>query len=415
MANFITMPQKGLSEESAILSSWKVKMGDKVSVGDILFSIETGKATFDVESEFDGFIIGAFGEEGDEIPVKEIVAVIGAQGEKYEKASSAAPSAPVAEVAEVAAAAAPVAAAVAAAERAEGEFIRISPRAKALADKTGIAFAKIPGTGPEGRIVEKDVVAATLSGGFEATSTVAKAAVAVTAAPDVEFEIVKNSAVRKAIAKNMHASLSNMAQLTINAAFDATAVLAYRAKLKASGEKAGLPNITLNDIVVFALSRTLKDHPTLNAHYNDSEMKLFKNTHIGVAVDTPKGLLVPTLFGANKLTLAEVSRGIKDMAGKCQSGNFSSELLSGGTITVSNLGSFGIESFTPVINPPQTALLGVNTLEDRIKVVGGEIKAYKAMNLSLTFDHRALDGADAARFMQALIYNLENFEVLLAL
>ena len=177
-----------------------------------------------------------------------------------------------------------------------------------------------------------------------------------------------------------------------------TEINEYRAKIKASKETLGLANITINDIILYAVSRILLDHPYCNAHYFDDKTLLFKNVHLGVAVDTPRGLMVPTLFNANRMTLSEISVAAKAAGEACRNGTVMPDALKGGTFTVTNLGTLGIESFTPVINPPQTCILGVNTIETRLKMVGNEAKPYQAMTLSLTFDHRALDGAPAARF-----------------
>ena len=229
-----------------------------------------------------------------------------------------------------------------------------------------------------------------------------------------DFEEVKTPNIRKVIAKTMHSSLSEMAQLTLNASFDATEIMAYRSKVKASMEKMGLANITLNDLVMFAVAKTLPNHRDCNAHYLGDTIKYFNNVHLGMAVDTPRGLLVPTIFNANNKSLNEIAAEAKEVAGKCKEGTISPDQLTGGSFTVTNLGSMGIESFTPVINPPQTCILGVCTIETKVKNVGGEYKYYPAMGLSLTFDHRALDGSPAARFLKDLCNNLENFSVLLA-
>ena len=205
-----------------------------------------------------------------------------------------------------------------------------------------------------------------------------------------------------------------MAQLTHNTSFDATAILAYRKLLKNSeGDVSG---ITLGDIVLYAVSRTLLNHPDLNAHMlDDNTIRLFKHVNLGVAVDTPRGLMVPTIFNADQKSLLEISKEVKVLAAACREGNISPDLLSGGTFTVSNLGNMGVESFTPVINPPQTGILGVCGTVDRVKKgKDGEIKIYPAMGLSLTYDHRAVDGTPAARFQKELGYNLENFTALLA-
>ena len=231
---------------------------------------------------------------------------------------------------------------------------------------------------------------------------------------EVEYEEVKLSNIRKVIARTMHSSLSEMAQLTLNTSFDATEIINLRKKLKANAEKMGLTNITLNDILLYAVSRVLLMHKAINAHFTGETIRYFSNVHMGVAVDTERGLMVPTLFNANKKSLNDIAIETKELAQACQKGTINPDYLQGGTFTVTNLGALGIESFTPVINPPQTAILGVNTTEQRIREVDGTIQSYTAMSLSLTFDHRAVDGAPAARFLKGLTQALENFNVLLA-
>lgn len=234
--------------------------------------------------------------------------------------------------------------------------------------------------------------------------------------------MVKHSNIRKVIARSMHASLSNMAQLTLNTSFDASDMIALRARLKKAGEK-GLTAEqgfalaekvpTINDLILFAVSRVLSRHPACNAHYDDEKMTFFKRVHLGVAVDTPRGLMVPTVFAADQKDLPTIARETKAAAAACQSGTISPDALKGGTFTVTNLGALGVETFTPVINPPQTCILGVNTIVTKVREVNGEIKTYPSIQLSLTFDHRAIDGAPAARFLQDLCKTLENISLAL--
>ncbi len=220
----------------------------------------------------------------------------------------------------------------------------------------------------------------------------------------------------------MTASLSTMAQLTLNASFDATDIIELRAKLKKAKESGLADQLglalaqqvpTFNDIILYAVSRVVKNHRLCNAHYYDDKMVFFNTVNLGVAVDTPRGLMVPTIFGADRLSITQISKQAKDAAAACQKGTISPDQLKDGTITITNLGTLGIESFTPVINPPQTCILGVDCLTTRVKDVNGKAVPYQAMGLSLTFDHRALDGAPAARFLKDLRDALENFSLLM--
>ncbi len=434
MANIVIMPRQGQSVESCIITTWQKKKGDRVEVGDILFSYETDKSAFDEPSQFAGTVLEVLFPEGDVVPCLETVCIIGEPGEDISALmpsasaaeSASAESAPAEEVKEE------KVAAVATVSESDGNRVFISPRARLLALKTGVDMTKVVSTGPHGRIIERDINKA-LDAGFvstteavedflagrlvaidEAVEEVSSAtpAVAPVAAEDLRaYDEEPMSNVRKVIAKSMHASLSEMAQLTLNSSFDATNLLAYRSKLKASGEALGLSKITINDMVLYAVSRVLPNYPEINANLVDNKFRKFKHANIGMAVDTDRGLLVPVIFGSEKITLAELSAKSKELAGKAREGKLTPDEMSGGSFTVSNLGSMGVESFTPVINPPQIAILGVCCTTNKLKADG---KVYPAMGLSLTFDHRAVDGAPAAKFLKELCTVLENFDLILA-
>ncbi len=444
MAVGVIMPRQGQSVESCIIEL-RVKEGDKVNVGDILFGYETDKASFEEESPAAGIVLKLLVNDGDDVPCLDTVLVIGDEGEdisalvpggsapaivKEEAKPEAAPAAS-------AAVAAPVSTATA------DSGLKISPRAKNEAERQNLDLSKAVPTGPNGRITERDVMvlaekgykvtaAAALdyAGGKEGSglggavttsdlSAEAPAAASVPAAASImseaEYTDTKLTNIRKVISKSMHASLAELAQLTNHTSFDATAILAFRERVKANAEKLGLPNITLNDIILYAVSRTLKKHPDLNSHYlNGDTMRHFSQVSLGMAVDTERGLLVPTLFGADTLSLADISRKAKELAVSAQSGRISPDLLTGGTFTISNLGAMGIEMFTPIINPPQTGILGVCSVVYSQKKVGDSFITYPAMGLSLTYDHRVVDGAPASRFLKDLCEALENFDILLA-
>ena len=292
----------------------------------------------------------------------------------------------------------------------------VSPRARKLAGRAGVDASQAAGTGPNGRVIERDVRRLMEEGpAVQAAPAAPQVAAAVeSAAPvEAEYEDVAFTGIRKVIAKSMTTSLQSMAQLTQHFSFDATAIQGYRKLVKGIEAYSG---ITLGDIVLYAVSRTLLDHPDLNANMvGEDTLRRFKHVHLGVAVDTPRGLMVPTIFNADQKSLLEISNEVKSLAEQARSGKISPDLLSGGTFTVSNLGNTGVEMFTPVINPPQTGILGVCGITQRVKTgKDGEFAVYPAMGLSLSFDHRAVDGAPAAKFMQALCKNLEQFTALLA-
>ena len=404
-AQAVIMPKAGITVESCIIGEWLKQIGDDVKIGDILFTYETDKASFECESTAEGKLLARFFEEGDEVPCMENVCAVGPEGEptdclKPGAAPMVVEEAPVAAV-EAAPAAEAVAAPVAGAP--------VSPRAAKLAKAHGVDASLAIGTGPNGRIIERDVQKLIANG---VPAKTAAPAAAVCDGP--EYEDVKFSGIRRAISKSMTTSLHTMAQLTHNTSFDATAILNYRKALKAAGgDYAG---ITLGDIILYAVSRTVLNYPDLNANMvEDNSIRRFNHVNLGVAVDTPRGLMVPTIFHADEMSLLEISKAVKELAAECREGSINPDKLSGGSFTVSNLGNLGVESFTPVINPPQTGILGVCGTIDRVrKGADGSIQIYPAMGLSLTYDHRAVDGTPAAKFQQELGKNLENFTTLLA-
>ena len=422
--NFILMPQMGVSEESALLSAWLVKEGDVVKMEQPIFSLETGKSSFEELSKYEGTILKILVAPGEEVAVGAPVAVIGKPGASFTVPGATAPAAaPV----EAAAAAAPVAAvaAVAAAPAVSGAEVLASPRAKKLAAELGLDISKAVPTGPENRIIERDVKTLKASGTAAAAPAAAVAAApvveakaapaAAVAAPAAAYTEEKITRMRKVIADNMHKSLSDMAQLTLNRTFDATAILAMRKQMKGA-EELGLDKVTINDLVLFAVAKTLPEFPDINANFIGDTMRRFAHAQLGVAIDTPRGLVVPVIRDADTLSVKAISETVKAYAAAAKDGSLGGDKMQGGSFTVTNLGNLGIESFTPIINPPQTAILGVcgTTLRPRQKA-DGSIEYYQAMGLSLTFDHRVVDGAPAAKFLKAVADKLEKFNLILAM
>ena len=442
MATIVVMPQLGNSVESCIIVEWMIAEGDTVAVDQTLASIETDKSTMEVPSTAEGTVLKLLWEEGDEVPVKDPLIIVGEPGEDISGLVPGGDAAPAeADAPAEQAAAAPEAAAPAfATERATGA---VSPRARALAASNGVdASAIAEGSGPHGRVIERDVAAAIAAGpvltsaaraaGVSAaegtgiggrvsvadagrTAEAAPAAVAAPAAA-ADFPGASTSAplkgVRKVVAKRMMESLTSTAQLTLNTTANAAGILAMRKKVKNADGSLGLNKITLNDLVCFAVSRTLLKYPVFNAHLEDGVLTEFEQVHLGFACDTPRGLLVPVIRSAQALGLKAFSDEAKRLAGGAIDGSLSPEFLSGGTFTVSNIGSFGIETFTPVINLPQTAILGVGAITPRPTVAAdGSIGVEQRLNLSLTIDHQVIDGADGARFLRDLVAAIENIDV----
>lgn len=428
MAVGVVMPKAGISVESCIMGMWHVKPGDVVAVGDILFDYETDKASFECESTADGTLLEIFFESGDEVECLINVCAVGSPGDDVsglrpgDNAAAVKQSEPIMEV------------------EVPEQIIRtvtgseltgaVSPRARNLAERMKVDVnAAIP-SGPRGRIIERDILVASESAaagegfggrgedGFISVGTDNKKLSAVLPAVSSEADYIdeKMTQIRKVIAKSMTKSLTELAQLTNHHSCDATAMLNLRRRFKDNGGGMGLNGISLNDMVLFAAAKTLLAHPDLNAHLlNGDILRKFSGVHLGMAVDTPRGLMVPTIFNADKMSLAELSQTAKELAEQAKSGSISPDLLQGASFTVSNLGVLGVEMFTPVINPPQVAILGVCGTTSKVKEINGKIEIYQSMGLSLTYDHRAVDGAPASRFAKDLGKNLENIDLLLAL
>lgn len=456
MATPVIMPKQGQSVESCLITKWHKRKGDRVNAGDILFSYETDKASFDEEAKVGGILLEVFFEEGDDVPCFANVCVIGNAGESgAEFAPGLGNNSPdraesVNQPKQSANKDSNRSEAVQPFQADRGDRIKISPRAKSLAERTGIDYRYAEPSGPNGRIIEKDITASLEAGevftpaarerqlkeeikkGITGTGLGGRITTAdlsrevgsgfvqsITGPPspgssEPLFEEAKISNIRKVIAETMQLSLSSTAQLTLNTSFNAADILEFRNKLKQHQAQLQLENITINDIIIYAVSRCLQFHKDLNAHFLGDRMLYFKNVNIGVAVDTERGLMVPTLFNANQKSLNELSGEVKRLVKECRAGTINPDLLKNGSFTITNLGTLGVESFTPVLNPPQTGILGVNAITQRVKEVEGGYQFYPAIGLSLTFDHRALDGAPAAKFLQDLKTYLENFSVLLA-
>jgi len=448
MATPIFMPRQGQSVESCILVEWLVKGGDSIKEGTPVANIETDKAVFEVESPAAGTVLDLFFEEGADIPVLTNIAAVGDEGEdvsglRPEGAAAEPPAATTAEEppAEKAAAPEPTPAAAAPTPASTAGGTGISPRARNLAAELGVATAGLAGTGPHGRVIERDVKAAAetmprmtaaareaaaaglaapatgsgpdgmvLAGDLTATPVAAPSAAPATTEP----EVIPISGIRKIIAERMHQSLATTAQLTLTMSFDATGILAYRKKVKANGEAMGLPNITINDLVAYATVRMLAKTPVLNAHFLGDRIVRYPSVNLGVAMDTPRGLMVPVVHGAERLSLSELSAAVKPMADAAREGAINPDLLQGGTFTITNMGMMGVETFTPVLNAPEVGILGVGGLQLKPVQGAGGVEHVQAITLSLTVDHQAVDGADGARFLKALTTALENFELTLA-
>lgn len=453
----ILMPKAGNSVEECILGAWRINVGDTVKRGDIIAEAETDKTSIEIEATASGEVLALLGSEGDLVPVLTAICLVGPAGTDVSGYKAASAEAPVAAAAEapkaVTPAEAPAAASASQAPATAGGHL--SPRARKFVAEHPFAMGEIAGSGAQGRVIESDVIAAyqssphltpaaaaMVAAGAKAPSTgtgsngeitaedienfakgvVAAPAPSAAAAPAPAAPVKAEgddvitekpfSRIRTVIAKRLQESLQTMAQYTLNCEADVTGLLSLRKRIKASGEKLGLANINIGDMVMYAVIRTLQQVPELNGEFSDNVVKLHSAVHMGFACDTPKGLLVPVLHHSDKMSLAEMCKQVKSLAKSANAGNLAPDLMNGATFTVSNLGSFGIINFTPVISAPQIAMLGVGkTLLRPVRRADGTVEYRDYMQFSLTMNHMVVDGAPGARFLQTLCANIENFEL----
>ena len=432
MATPIIMPRQGQSVESCILTEWKVNPGDEVAEGDVLAVIETDKASFDLESTASGTILELFWEADDDVPVLANVAVVGEEGEEVSEfrpadSSPAQPEALSASAAAVASVDAqsstPSAASVEISPHSTTSS-GVSPRARKLASSRGLDAEIIIGSGPGGRVIERDVEAF-LAGRPSLSASARVRALADGLEPPLrgsglagmalagdmrvpgsiegaETELVKG--IRKVIAERMMQSLQSTAQLTLHSSFELTMAQAYRKQRLADGKS----KVSLNDLIAHAIIECLKVHPEMNAHFLGDRIAVFEKVHLGVAVDTPRGLLVPVIRDSSDMSIEGLSSEIKKLASSCREGTIPPDDLAGGSFTLTNLGMLGVETFTPVLNAPEIAILGVGGIVLKPKrSASDEVTYADYLPLSLTIDHQAIDGAPAARFLQSLVFHLE--------
>ena len=405
MAIAVLMPKQGQSVESCLIIKWNKKEGDKVKAEEPICEVETDKAVFEVVAPEAGTILKIFYKEGDDVPVRNIIAIIGQPGEKidhlipqktvfvskeeYVERQKAITSDESTKKTRPSSGAGP---------------ILISPVARSFAEKKGIDFSKLIGSGPGGRIIKKDVEKALSEGEPLIPSTVRKKFFG----PVKEIPV---EGVRKIISERMLTSLQSTAQLTLNTSVDASNLLACRKSLKSSPQMKELRKININDFLLYIVANILPKFTALNTHFLKDKILEFKHVHLGFAVDSPRGLMVPIIHNAHLLSLEKISKEARRLSAACQEETILPDELNGGTFTISNLGTMGIESFTPILNVPQVAILGICSISLKPVMKENEIKFIPHIGLSLTFDHRAVDGAPAAKFLQELNTVIANFDL----
>jgi pyruvate dehydrogenase E2 component (dihydrolipoamide acetyltransferase) len=426
MATDVRVPTTGNAGEDAVVLEWSVTEGSDVSAGDVLVTLETAKATVEVEAPISGQVLRTFYVAGDEVAEHEVLAVLGEPGEQMRpEGSSAGPAADADDMGTTSPAyPTPAAIATQSARSAEPDGQvqtparrhSASPRARKLAAEFGIDLTSLAGSGPMGRIIIADVVAAqdraTAAASPEQRIPAAPAPATtdqISAAPGDEFTVVPVRGARKITAQRMHASLSQSAQLTLTRYAKAKALLRYAKRLRQVTDATSRPRIGLNDLIMFATARAVARHPAANSWFDWEGIKQFAHVNLGFAVDTGHALLVPVIRSADTMTLPELSQAARTAIDKARAGTLAAEEMDGGSFTVSNLGSQGIHWFTPVLNPPQSCILGVGATHQ------AHPSAASLLPLSLTFDHRAIDGAGAAALLADIARYIETVDVIAAL
>lgn len=425
----VLAPPVGTNVASIVIVTWYKQPGDAVQKGEPLFSVETDKATLDIEAPASGILQHVSASPGDEVATLSRIAVIDDgrapnTDTPVEQVVSSAPAVPLSTL--------PTPPSSPAASR-----TFISPRAKQLALQENIEWETLRGSGPQGAIVERDVraflqtsrgpgltplaermveatridatrIQGTGIGGRVTRGDVARA-VASSTAPNEILETLPLKGTRAVIAERMLASRTQTASVTLSAEADATALVALRADLRQDG----IP-VSYNDLFLYILARALREYPRLNASLQGDEIRVFKSIHIGLAVDTERGLVVPVVREVERQGLEDIARETTRLISMAKQNKLTPDELRGGTFTLTNLGVYGIDVFTPIINLPETAILGVGRIAPQPAVVDGQVIAQSRVWLSLTFDHRIIDGAPAARFVQLVVQLVEKPHLLLA-
>jgi len=434
MAIAVEMPKMSDTMEEGVLAAWLVEEGTSISAGDVVAQVETDKATMDLEVYDDGVLLKRVIGEGDAVPIGGLIAILGQEGEdisgilaKYGGDGAAAPApAPAAQEAAPAPAAeepapAPVAApapAPAPAPVVQGGRVKASPLARKVASEKGIDLATVAGSGPEGRIIKRDVEAA--KGGTVAPAAQPAAPVqtprpqvepaAPAVAPGGSYEALRISQMRKTIARRLAESKFTNPHFYLTADIDMQEAVSFRAKLNEKAEARDLSKVSFNDLVTKACALALRQHPWVNASWMEAEgeIRLHKDVHMAIAVSVDEGLITPVIRHADRKGLTELASETRELAGKARNRELQPEDWSGSTFSTSNLGMFGIDEFTAIINPPNACILAIGSIREVPVVRDGMVVPGKQMKVTLSCDHRVVDGVAGAEFLKTVRGYLED-------
>ncbi|WP_041273472.1 dihydrolipoamide acetyltransferase family protein [Desulforapulum autotrophicum] len=446
MATEILMPKWGLTMKEGKVSKWIKNEGEAVTKGEPLLEVETSKITNNVESPDDGILFQIVVKAGETVPVQTVLAVLAKEGETPDRREAVVrggddqPSGDAENTVRDGK------------KEGKAEFVPATPVARRLAREWGIDLARVPGSGPGNRVTESDVrdfkekggdtlpgktvnaadsaLAAAKKAGIDITlvtgsgpdGRITKADVLRAVSPAVQTKtttasspgplvagtIIPLEGMRRIIGDNMMASLQNAAQLSVFVEFDATRMVSFRDKVRKKYESQSLPRISFNDIIAMVVCRALAKHPLMNSRLTDQGIELCKGVNLGIAVALDNGLVVPNIKSADTLGLVEMAMKIRELAQKAKENKLTMDEIQGGTFTISNVSMLGVDGFTPILNPPETGILGVGRAKDKPAVHQGKIAVRTLMTLSLTFDHRVVDGVPAMQFLRTLADYLED-------
>ncbi|MEV4731122.1 pyruvate dehydrogenase complex dihydrolipoamide acetyltransferase [Saccharopolyspora sp. NPDC049426] len=406
----IQMPRLSDTMEEGVIANWHKQVGDKVARGEVVAEIETDKALMELEAYDDGVLEKILVEAGTTVPIGEPIAVLG-DGSGSAAEAAPAPATPAPAAAEPAAEEAPAAPAPAPVETAApaepGSKPKASPLAKAVAKEKGVDLSTVRGSGPGGRIIRADIETAASAAPAEPTAAPAAQASAPAVVSD-DVEEIPLSNIRKVTAKRLTESKQNAPHFYLTSAIDVTELLEFRASLNERLQSAGGPKISVNDLIVKAVATSLRANPAVNVSFAGDKMLQHKRINLGVAVAIEGGLVVPVVKDADRKSVSEIAAESRELAGRAREGKLKLDEMSGGTFSISNLGMFGIEQFSAVINPPEAAILAVGAARDEVQVRDGEFVARKILRVTLSADHRAVDGAVGAAFLQQFTSLLED-------
>lgn len=393
MATKVIMPKLGLSMKEGTVSLWYKKEGETIKKGEGLVDINSEKLEKEIEAPIDGIVIKITVLEGQIVPPGTVLGYIGELGEKVEDEPVVSTTT---EVEAAAIAVTPLTKDIAKTN------IKISPVAKKIAEKAGIDVTSVEGTGPQGRITKEDVEKA-----IDSISASRANETPISQTETEHVEKIQVTGIRKIIASRMLSSLQQTAQLTINMKADVTDLVAWQKQLTEVTQKQFDTKLTITDFIARAVVLALQEHKQMNSKLINNEINVYADIHLGMAVALDKGLVVPVIFNAQKCSLIDLSKKIKALAIQSKQGELATDEMSGSTFTITNLGAYSIEHFTPVLNVNETGILGVGAFEEVAKFVGDEVKKRRILPLSLTFDHQVLDGSPAAEFLQTVRLYLE--------